>query len=544
MRLSPLGLICVASLSGFASAAPPIAIFNLDNSCTDQEKVLIDTARTTVWIPNLVANPSNFDACMRDAFITADKGLPVERILGIMREPYNTSIGCKKRSDPLTCSGSWDGCASWFNPGSNSLNLSHEYLCGNSACPTPAAAGSRGIADIAGTIAHEVAHNKNFEHAPDYQHDYELNESVNEQLHACMSLAPNLSRRSSLPREVELAHIGGHGGGGKNLSESFCGDAYVTGLLIASDTLVRGVRPQCKSVSGGAAFKAPPIGQPPGTAGSVCPVGWFVTGLFGNNGDLVDRIGVTCSIVQDIMKGTPGNVAQSVLGGHGGLAFQRQCPLGMALEGFQGRSGDALDQLRPVCRKIGVGYQPVHKPTPIAGKTEGVDEDLRCTGQGVMVGIYGRAGQLLDRIGGICHSVVRQSASKVVDGGMEHITAAGLEASPGGTAYQDQCAPDSAVVGFSTKSGDSVDNLSAICANLTTWAAGDTNAEPPVVMQCIATGSRGPCHHGGNGGSRSDRLMCSATEFVVGLETWRNEPSYKAGVVVRGLRPVCRHLPL
>jgi hypothetical protein len=38
--------------------------------------------------------------------------------------------------------------------------------------------------------------------------------------------------------------------------------------------------------------------------------------------------------------------------------------------------------------------------------------------------------------------------------------------------------------------------------------------------------------------------MCPPTEFVVGLETWRNEPSFNFGVVVRGFHPVCRRLPL
>ena len=550
MRLLPLGLAFVASLSGLASAQSPLAIFNLDNSCTVQQKVLIDAARTTVWIPNFVNNQGGaFDACMRDAFISADKGLPVERILGIMREPYNTSIGCKQQSAALTCPGHWAGCASWFSPGSNSLNLSDEELCGNSTgtpCPTPAAVGNAVIADIAGTIVHEVAHNKNFEHAPDPPpSEYEYQLSVNEQLRACMEfLAPNLARRSSLSREVELAHIGGHGGGGNNLSESFCGDAFVTGLLITSDTLVRGVQPQCNSVSGGAGFAAPTIGRLPTGTGSLCPAGWFVTGLIGNNGDQVDRIGVTCSLVRDIIKGTSSNAPQSLFGGNGGLPFQRQCPPGMAIAGFQGRSGDALDQLRPVCRQIGVGYLAVHKAAQIAGRTEGVDEDLRCTGQGVMVGIYGRAGQLLDRIGGVCHSTLAQTNTSLIDNGMEHPTAAGLEASPGGSSFEDQCTNGSAVVGFATRSGDSVDQLAAICAKLSTWAAGATNTDPVSTMSCQTSGSPGPCLHGGSGGSHSERLMCSATEFVVGLETWRNEPSYKAGVVVRGLRPVCRHLPL
>src|SRR5262245_12249838 len=431
--------------------ATPITTFNVDNSCNEPEKLLLETARTTVFVPNFVNNPSNFDACMRDAFISCDKGLPVERILGLMREPFNTSIGCKDNftcgcGGSSTCDGptapqfNWAGCAGPFSPGSNALNLSHEFLCGcGGQCNGVPCSSPPPATTIAGVILHEIAHNKNFEHDPTLG-AYELNLSVNQQLRACIvptssGGGPFLARRSSLTREVELAHIGGHGGGGKP-SESSCGEAFVTGLLIASDSLVRRIQPVCASLAGGATFNAPSIGSPSLSAAqnSACPTGWLVTGFFGNNGDLVDRIGVTCSTVPDIINRTPGNSPQSAFGGgqDQGLAFQRRCPAGMAVTSFQGRSGDALDQLRPVCRQIELGDQQVHKPTQIVGKTEGVQEDLRCTGQGAMIGIYGRAGQLVDRVGGICHSL-QGTASSLVDSGLvtEHATAAGLEASPG-----------------------------------------------------------------------------------------------------------------
>jgi hypothetical protein len=559
MRALLLGIGAMAVLVGRAQAQPlpPIAFFNIDDSCTSQEKSLLETTRTTVFVPRFVSNPINFDACMRDAFVSADKGLPVERILGLMREPFNTSIGCK---DNFTCGcaggigvctgttapqNNWAGCAGPFSPGSNALNLSHEFLCGcggqcnGVSCSNPAA-----TATIAGNILHEVAHNKNFDHDSD---QFELNITVNQQLNACIGGGPFLARRSSLPREVELAHIGGHGGGG-NPSESFCGGgAFVVSLAIAADTVVRRIQPLCDSVTRSILQVAPPIGPPaPRTVGSSkCPDGSFVTGFTGHNGDLVDRIGVTCSTLSDIRNGTSGNSAQSVFGGGGGLAFQRQCPPRMAVAGFLGRSGAALDQLRPVCRQIGVGDERAHKPTPIVGKTEGVQEDLRCTGQGAMIGIYGRSGEVVDRVGGICHSLIVKT-SGLVDAGVatEHATAAGLEASKGGKDFQDRCAPGSALVGFSSRSGESLDQLTGICAPINQWATGVTTTNPPAT--CTTTTSPSPisCTHGGNGGNPNPTLMCSQPEFVVGLETWRNEPSLYYGVVVRGFRPVCRHLPL
>ena len=501
--------------------------FNVDDSCTPLEKGRIESARQYI-ADQFLLNSGGLDECMLDAFFADDKALSVERILGLMKEYQSTSIGCAD-SDASDCSGvhGWWGCASAFSgPGSEALRLSHQMLCGSrdgQICESPTRASL-----VAGTILHEVAHNKTFGH--DGVTSYELRLSVNEQLDACIASGnPNGARRSRMAFEAELAAAGFKGG---DPGGTFCASGWVRGLRIAADSVVRSITPLCGDVRDGSALPGPMVGG--GATDSLCLVGQFATGVFGRSGDTIDQLGVACSSTDEILKKNPRNTPQPAVGGSGGDMFQRSCPPGMALWGFYTRNSAALDQLRPVCREISVTGPSPATPTPMAGSTAGFHSVERCTGMGAVFGLYGRSGKFVDRVGGICQDLGDlETGVSALKAFKEHATTAGIEPTAGGEPFQDRCPEHMALVGVSARAGANLDNIQGQCASIAQWKGGAVTTLSPLAAR------------GGPGGVEQ-ALMCPPTQFVVGFETWEEVgPTSSLGTytTMRGIRPVCRKLP-
>jgi hypothetical protein len=172
----------------------------IDSSCNASETAVINSAMNVLMTRLEGAGAPAFDDCVLNAFISEDLGRPVEQILNEMTENKITSFYCAD-SKKVDCGGQfgWQGCAQ-VSSSDESLQLDHTYLGG-----APAAA------ELAGVIMHEVAHTHSFDH-DNVASSFEYEMTVTEQLKWCMSAqAPFEAKRSDLPGEVELAHVGGAG---------------------------------------------------------------------------------------------------------------------------------------------------------------------------------------------------------------------------------------------------------------------------------------------------------------------------------------------
>jgi hypothetical protein len=91
-------------------------------------------------------------------------------------------------------------------------------------------------------------------------------------------------------------------------------------------------------------------------------------------------------------------------GGSGGQPFSLTCGDGRALIGIRGRAGDVVDSIRGVCATIDeIGAVTAISTTATTGGTGGeYDYELRCPSSQVVTGLRGRAGSFLDEVSLAC----------------------------------------------------------------------------------------------------------------------------------------------
>lgn len=91
-------------------------------------------------------------------------------------------------------------------------------------------------------------------------------------------------------------------------------------------------------------------------------------------------------------------------GGTGGQPFTLTCGDGRALIGIRGRAGDVVDSIRGVCAAIDeIGAVTATSTTATTGGTGGeYDYELRCPSSQVVTGLRGRAGAFLDEVSLAC----------------------------------------------------------------------------------------------------------------------------------------------
>jgi hypothetical protein len=83
-----------------------------------------------------------------------------------------------------------------------------------------------------------------------------------------------------------------------------------------------------------------------------CPQGQVIIGISGRSGDYVDKLGVICGNASDPDPGSRYNTRSPMWGGDGGGAFEDVCPRGAAASSLNLRSGDYLDRIQLVCRRV------------------------------------------------------------------------------------------------------------------------------------------------------------------------------------------------
>ncbi|RYZ43715.1 MAG: hypothetical protein EOO71_02330 [Myxococcaceae bacterium] len=96
------------------------------------------------------------------------------------------------------------------------------------------------------------------------------------------------------------------------------------------------------------------------------------------------------------------------------------------------------------------------------GGSGGTAGSIACAAGYVAVGIYGRAGSLVDRLGLIC-------AALNTDGSLGYQYNSGTAGGTGGYDYSLQCPAGQAVVGFHGRSADKVDRLGVYCSGVVNW---------------------------------------------------------------------------
>ncbi len=171
--------------------------------------------------------------------------------------------------------------------------------------------------------------------------------------------------------------------------------------------------------------------------------------------------------------------ASQLYGGTGGSPFDGACPAGQALVGFEGRSGDRLDAVAPVCAVIeleAIVLSPelnfrvrTRTPTiqPIRGGTGGGVFSDRCATDEIVIGLGGRSGSGVDMLAFTCGSVTFERVSGAFAPVVTTTTTSATHGGTGGGALSYGCGPGRIASGITGRAGSKVDAMSLTCALVT-----------------------------------------------------------------------------
>ncbi|MGH1344173.1 MAG: hypothetical protein ACRBN8_21620 [Nannocystales bacterium] len=449
--------------------------------------------------------------CVGDAFMTEDRGHLPEEVLARLRQDMPTLIECK---DQVCGTDSAVGCAG--------VGISDERISVKRSYVMEAE-----VESVAGVILHEVAHNKNYNH-PGSWFEPDSRFRAIRQVQECMrSGEPDGLLRSQAPGETELARIGGHGGSPFDLS---CPPGRVsTGFRVDSSAdHVNRIRMHCEGTDTGS------VGayyDSTSTRDRSCPAGQVVVGVRGATDNHIGNLTMLCASETAVENMETGYDSARWLGGgdFSGHAVERVCPAGMAVSAIHGRSGARIDQLRVVCQDHPTNPRGPNRYLTAAGSTAGSSERQFCSGYGAMVGLWGRAGGEVDRLGGRCRPTGSTFLGVPFIDGSEYQTLEARGGLGGEVNFDDQCPDGQLMVGLQVR-GDRVGRVRATCADPGAWVGGSS----------FPALSYTP-YRGANTNGTLRTRTCERGEFVVGLETWAGQTVH-ATPTAQGTRPICRRL--
>ncbi|HEX6246182.1 MAG TPA: hypothetical protein VFZ61_34900 [Polyangiales bacterium] len=142
-----------------------------------------------------------------------------------------------------------------------------------------------------------------------------------------------------------------YGGAGGSPAQARCPErSYVAGLRVFHDgTTVAGAALLCRAdTDRRRRFEGALFGQRNAREERLeCDDGWVAVGIWGAAGGLVDRLSLMCAA----RKALAGPVRHlRPVGGTGGGGFRAWCPVGQGLTGLFGAAGQLLDRVAPICR--------------------------------------------------------------------------------------------------------------------------------------------------------------------------------------------------
>lgn len=143
------------------------------------------------------------------------------------------------------------------------------------------------------------------------------------------------------------AQAGPAGGSGGSPFRALCATGKLVGLNVYSGWFVDSVQMICDNGFGTAEAEGVHFGGGGGGWKQLkCRDGYVVSGIHGRDGRFVDRVGITCSSMDDPTSSY--NVGS--VGGGGGSYFSFNCPNGSYASGIFGRAANLVDQLGLHCK--------------------------------------------------------------------------------------------------------------------------------------------------------------------------------------------------
>jgi hypothetical protein len=189
-----------------------------------------------------------------------------------------------------------------------------------------------------------------------------------------------------------------------------------------------------------------------------CAAGTIVTAVFGSRGNHIDKLELECRATTDgEPRGEP--VFTDTAGGQGGEAFgPLRCGRNQSILGIKGKAGSVVDDVQVICSSdTAHPLAPDAWASRPAGGRDGVRFSLPCPDREVLVGASTRNGNWLDSLAAICVQVDDDGYWT----GKPRVT--DRVGGPGGTEVQRICPEGQAVAGMSGHARGLVDRLVLEC---------------------------------------------------------------------------------
>jgi hypothetical protein len=445
----------------------------------------------------------SFRTCLGDSFIgplTSPNGIwaqynrsAVTRIECV----NNLAASCGSAGD-----GDWWGCASVGIDG-ESIRIANQALLDNGVSATT----------LAGLVAHELAHNYGHRHPGEGR---EYDSSIPQRARMCVTngnaLPDHHSRTRNMPGEVE---IGSYGGWGGSPVETGCSSSFIDALRVRSGGEIDALQTSCETSDSFNSWFGGTGGTLAPASATACDAGEVLVGIRGRSGGRLDALQMVCAPISN----TSARENLTTLGGGGGTVFESYCPSGKAVKRLRLRAGGKIDQIQLVCDGPSNRAPNAHAEGVVDGGQFDPMFTQRCSGDGALRSLIGRAGARIDRLFGSCRTTTHSPTFAL--GSIEH-TLAPVLGGTGGGAFESRCSSSELMVGVRARAGGRIDAVGAICAPAVDWANG------------ITAGAHNLALNGGTGGSLVTK-RCDAGEFLVGFNLF-------AGGEVTGLQTVCRDL--
>jgi hypothetical protein len=164
-------------------------------------------------------------------------------------------------------------------------------------------------------------------------------------------------------------------------------------------------------------------------------------------------------------------------GGSGGQAFDLDCGADSVLAGVVARTGSLVDAVEALCVKVKADGSWSGGPSSKgrAGGSGGGPASLSCDAGWAVIGIHGRSGALVDRLGVRCGKLgVQGGTVKIVEGNIRR----GPSGGSGGAPFDDSCPGGQVGRGLKGRAGKLVDQIELVC-----HTPAVPSSAPPQVMR-------------------------------------------------------------
>jgi hypothetical protein len=186
-------------------------------------------------------------------------------------------------------------------------------------------------------------------------------------------------------------------------------------------------------------------------------------------------------------EGCPSSIAtcctsnSGAVGGSGGSAFTDDCPAGRAIAGMNFRSGSMVDRVQARCAPITLNINTTASPDytyalqtgtlindSVHGGTGGTARSAACSGDDVVIGITGRNGSEIDRLGFRCGRVtIQRDGSNVWRVVIVNTTSSPQYGGSGGSLFTRTCAAGQIATGLFGRAASRVDQIGLRCSQVT-----------------------------------------------------------------------------